>query len=121
MNTAGSTVVGQNIAAKEFDRVKKILVRIAAITLSPATLFSSILLLFPDLIFHFFTDDTAVLAIVGGYLSIAVMLFYGSALRSIMYALINGSGNYKINFAPPFWIALFCASIWRFCSVWCWI
>ena len=30
---------------------------------------------------------------------IAILLFYGSALRCIMNALINGSGNYKINFA----------------------
>ena len=30
---------------------------------------------------------------------IAVLLFIGSALRAIMNALINGSGNHRVNFA----------------------
>lgn len=29
---------------------------------------------------------------------IAVLLFFGAALRAAMNALINGSGNYRINF-----------------------
>ena len=32
------------------------------------------------------------------YVPIAVLLFAGSALRAIMNALLNGSGNYKVNF-----------------------
>ena len=39
------------------------------------------------------------LAIAADYVPIAVLLFFGSAMRAIMNALINGSGNYKINFA----------------------
>ena len=99
MNTAGSTMVGQNIAAGEFSRVKGIMLRIAAITLTMAAAISAVIVLFPDAIFGVFTDDAAVLAIGGRYVPIAVMLFFGSAMRSIMNALINGSGNYKINFA----------------------
>ena len=98
MNTAGSTMVGQNIAAKEFDRVKQILLRLAVITLSIAVLISVVMVLFPEAIFGIFTGDPAVLAIAGGYVPIAVLLFFGSAMRAIMNALINGSGNYKINF-----------------------
>ena len=33
------------------------------------------------------------------FFGIAVLLFYASALRAIMNALLNGSGNYKVNFA----------------------
>ena len=35
------------------------------------------------------------------YLPIAVLAFYGAALRSPMNALLNGSGNYRVNFATP--------------------
>jgi len=99
INNAGSTMVGQNIAAKEFERVKKIMVTIAYITLSMAVLFSGVIWLFPDAIFGIFTTDAAVLDIVPGYLPIATLLFFGAAMRAIMNALINGSGNYRINFA----------------------
>ena len=99
MNTAGSTMVGQNIAAGEFTRVKKILIRLTAITISISVVFSAAIVMFPEAVFGIFTTDEAVLSISGGYIYIAVLLFIGSALRSAMNALINGSGNYKINFA----------------------
>lgn len=98
MNTAGSTVVGQNLAAGEHQRVKKVLRSLAVITLSVSTVCSVIVCLFPHQIFGIFTQDPLVLDIAQGYLPIAVMLFFGAALRAIMNALINGSGNYKINF-----------------------
>jgi len=101
MNTAGSTMVGQNIAAGEFARVKKILGRLAIITITVAIILSAVFCLFPEEIFGIFTDksDTDVLAIAGGYVPIAILLFFGAAMRAIMNALINGSGNYKVNFA----------------------
>ena len=101
MNTAGSTMVGQNIAAGEFERVKKIMFAIARITLTIALIMSVIIALFPNQIFGLFTEkgDTDVLAIAGGYVPIAALLFFGSALRAVMNALINGSGNHRINFA----------------------
>ena len=101
MNTAGSTMVGQNIAAGEFERVKKIMFAIARITLTIALVMSVIIALFPNQIFGLFTEkgDTDVLSIAGGYVPIAALLFFGSALRAVMNALINGSGNHRINFA----------------------
>ena len=99
MNTAGSTMVGQNIAAGEYGRVKQIMLRIAAIMLTVASLISLALWLFPMQIFGVFTKDAAVLEIGAGYVPIGMMLFYGSAMRAIMNALINGSGNTRINFA----------------------
>lgn len=100
MNTAGSTMVGQNIVAGEFGRVKKILLNLAAITLSVAGVMLLLICLFPEPIFSIFTDEgnADVLALAEGYVPIAVLLFFGAALRAVMNALINGSGNYKINF-----------------------
>lgn len=99
MNTAGSTMVGQNIAAVKNERVKQILKRLAVLTLSIATVFSVIFILFPEPIFGIFTKETEVLSIAMGYVPIAVLLFYGGALRAVMNALMNGSGNTKVNFA----------------------
>ena len=99
MNTAGSTMVGQNLAAGKFDRVKKIMGSLAGITLTVATTLSLLICLFPDPFFGIFTDDPAVLALVDGYLPIAVLLLYGSAARAIMNALLNGSGHTGVNFA----------------------
>ena len=99
MNTAGSTMVGQNLAAGKFDRVKKIMGSLAGITLTVATTLSLLICLFPDPFFGIFTDDQAVLALVDGYLPIAVLLLYGSAARAIMNALLNGSGHTGVNFA----------------------
>lgn len=101
MNNAGSTMVGQNIAAGEFERVKKIMKTIAAITLAVAALMSVLIGLFPEQIFSIFTEkgDADVLAIAKGYVPIAILLFFGASARAIMNALINGSGNYGTNFA----------------------
>ncbi|MBQ7796913.1 MAG: MATE family efflux transporter [Lachnospiraceae bacterium] len=99
LNTAGSSMVGQNIAAKKHDRVTKILLNLFAITYSVAAVISALLWLFPTQIFSIFTQEEAVLAISYDYLPIAVLLFFGSASRAGMNALINGSGNYKCNFA----------------------
>lgn len=98
MNTGGSTMVGQNLAAGEFGRVKSILKNLAAITLSVATVFSVIIVVFPDLVFGIFTSDSSVLSIADKFIPIAILLFFGSAMRAIMNALLNGSGNYRINF-----------------------
>ena len=98
MNTAGSTMVGQNLAAKKYDRVNKILLDLAIVTLSVAALLSLVMVLFPNAIYGLFTNDPEVLLIGEGFIYIAVILFFSGALRAVMNALLNGSGNYKINF-----------------------
>jgi putative MATE family efflux protein len=98
MNTAGATMIGQNIAAKQFRRVGGILRRMFGITLSTAAVISVLLLLYPEQIFGIFTQDQAVLSISREYLLIAVLTFFGSACRACMNAFINGSGHYRVNF-----------------------
>ncbi|MBQ7915798.1 MAG: MATE family efflux transporter, partial [Firmicutes bacterium] len=49
-------------------------------------------------VFGIFTTEAEVLAIAMQYLPIAVLIFFGSSCRAPMNTLINGSGNYKINF-----------------------
>ena len=99
MNAAGSTMVGQNIAAEKYDRVKGIILRLAVITLTVSSIVSLAFIMFPEAIVGLFTGDGAVLALARPFVPIAVLLFFSSAMRAMMNALINGSGNYKTNFA----------------------
>ena len=98
-NTAGASMVGQNIGAENYDRVGKVMKSVYAITTTLATLFSILIFLFPERIYGLFTTESDVIEIGIKFVPIAIVLFYGSAARSGMNALINGSGNYKVNFA----------------------
>jgi len=98
LNTAGSGMIGQNLAARQYPRVKRIVGILFAITLSIAVLLSAVFLLFPRTVYGIFTQDEAVIAIALNYLPIACLLFFGSATRAPMNALINGSGNTSTNF-----------------------
>ena len=98
-NTAGSSMVGQNIGAGCYERVGRIMRSIFSITLSIDTMLSLLMFFFPEQIFRMFTTDPEVISIGLKYVPIAIVMFYGSAARSATNALINGSGNYKVNFA----------------------
>ena len=101
MNSAGSTMVGQNIVAGKFDRVRKIMWNLFVVTMAISLLFSVLIVLFPEPIFDLFVEgsDPAVLSLAKGYVPIALLMFLASSLRATMNALINGSGNAKVNFA----------------------
>jgi Na+-driven multidrug efflux pump len=102
LNAAGSSMVGQNIGAKEYKRVPRIFLRVFVISLCISTLLSVVLCLFPEAVFSIFTsgeDKEKVLEIALTYIPIGVLMFFGSAFRSPANALINGSGNYIVNFA----------------------
>ncbi len=101
MNSAGSTMVGQNIVAGKFDRVRRILWNLLVITMAITILFSVLIVLFPTQIFDLFIEgsDPEVLSLAPGYVPIALLMFLASSLRATMNALINGSGNAKVNFA----------------------
>ena len=111
MNTAGSTMVGQNISAGKEDRVKNILKVLSVITLSVSTVMTLGFYIFQNEIIGFFADgDASVIAVGEHFFIIALLLFYASAMRAIMNALLNGSGNTKVNFAT----AIFDGIVMRF-------
>ncbi|MCD7825875.1 MAG: MATE family efflux transporter [Clostridiaceae bacterium] len=99
LNTAGSSMVGQNIGARTYKRVPKIALTIAGVTLTIAAIMSVLVCSFPEQIFGIFTKEAGTLIIAEEYLPIAVTIFFGSACRAPANAVINGSGNYKVNFA----------------------
>lgn len=98
LNTAGSSMVGQNIGAGKYERVPHIMRTAFLLMFLISTIIAVVLITFPLEIFGIFTDNAAVLQVCMEYLPIAVVFFYASAFRTPMNALINGSGNYRINF-----------------------
>lgn len=97
--TAGSSMVGQNLGAKKYDRVPQIMKVVLACSLLISTLFTLALMFFSGSIFRMFTPDEAVLAQASIVVIPAILNMYGSATRSMSFSLINGSGNTRLNFA----------------------
>jgi Na+-driven multidrug efflux pump len=91
-------MVGQNLGAKKYSRVKEIMIAIFKITSGVATVFTILMLLFPTEIYKCFTGDAEVITVGMTFIPIAILIFWGSAARSGMNAFINGSGNYGVNF-----------------------
>jgi len=97
--TAGSTMVGQNLGAKKYERVPTIMRTVIVCTATISTVLTLALVFASEPIFALFTSDEAVLASASILVIPAVLNFYGSATRSMAFSLINGSGNTKLNFA----------------------
>ena len=97
--TAGSTMVGQNLGAKQYERVSKVMKTVGTCTILVSTIFTFIIVCFQDSIYQLFTTDEAVLSNAYILLIPIILNFYGAATRSIAFSLINGSGNTKLNYA----------------------
>lgn len=97
LSTAGSSMVGQNLGAEKYHRVPKIIGVSMVIDLAFAALLSFLTICFPRTIFGLFNSDPQVLDMSMTYISVAVLLYVGFAMRSPFFALINGSGNAKLN------------------------
>ena len=95
--TAGSSMVGQNIGARKYGRVSKVVRCVAIAGLTFSTAFSAFILLFPKAVCEMFTGDQAVLAVSSMIIVPIVLNAYGAATRSPAFAVINGSGNSKLN------------------------
>lgn len=98
-NTAGSTMVGQNIGAERYDRVTRVLLSVFSITLVISLAMMAVIVGWPKAVFGLFTDDADVLRVAMEYVPVAVVGFSSIALRSTANALINGAANFKVNFA----------------------
>ena len=62
-------------------------------------LFAAVTWFHPDWLFGLFSDDPAVLAMAVTYIPVAMVQYLGATLRPANFALINGSGNSKLNLA----------------------
>ncbi|MBQ6373215.1 MAG: MATE family efflux transporter [Clostridia bacterium] len=97
--TAGSTMVGQNLGARKYDRVNRILGTVLATGAILAGALHLIMLLWPDKVYGIFSSDVELMG-VAAVLTVPIILnFYGAITRSAAFSLINGSGRSGLNLA----------------------
>lgn len=99
ISSAGGAMIAQNIGAGKFERVPKIMQTGFLVIFIPALFMTGMTIFFPDVLFGLFASDREVLILARTYIPIAVILYFGCVARSPMFALINGSGNSRLNLA----------------------
>lgn len=99
LSAAGGSMIAQNIGAEKYERVPKVVKTSFVIDAVVAIVLSVLTVLYPRVVFGIFTSDAEVLDMANSYLPIAVLLYAGCVFRPPMMALINGSGNSKLNIA----------------------
>ena len=97
--TAGSTMVGQNLGAQKHKRVTWTLLAILLIGMGFASLFTAIMLLWPQGVYGLFTPDPDVLSVAAVLTLPVIINFFGAGTRSVAFSLINGSGRPRLNLA----------------------
>lgn len=99
MTTAAASMVGQNLGAKKYKRVPRILLSGFLVSLGLSILYSLALYFFPNSIFKMFTDDMEVVEAAVVIILPSLINALGSATRTFAFGIINGSGNSKLNLA----------------------
>ena len=97
LTTAAGSMVGQNLGAKKYDRVPKILLWASGCTLVVISIYVAALVLFPETMVSMFTTDAAILASASMIILPSVVNSFGAVSRTFAFAIINGSGNSKLN------------------------
>ncbi len=92
MNMAGSSMIGQNLAARKAERVPRIVRTSLVVSSGFALILSLIIVFFPEQVFSLFNSEPEVLEMSHEYVPIAVLTFFGYATRAPFFSLINGIG-----------------------------
>ena len=125
-------MISQAIGARKTERVPKVVGHALWIVAIPSAIFALITWIRPEWLFGIFSQDPTVLQVVlEQYIPVAMIQYLGCTLRPPAFALINGSGNSKMNLAValldgvahPSLLSAWCfsgcrASPWRGRSCW---
>ena len=100
ISAAGGAMISQALGAKKAERVPKIVGHALWIVAIPSGIFALITLFRPEWLFGIFSSDEAVIqTAVSMYIPVAMIQYLGCTLRPPSFALINGSGNSRLNLA----------------------
>lgn len=100
ISAAGGAMISQALGAKKTERVPKVFFHALWIVAIPSAIFALITLVKPEWLFGIFTSDPAVLqTVLNEYITVAMIQYLGCTLRPPSFALINGSGNSRMNLA----------------------
>ena len=95
---AGGGMVGQNVGAGKYDRVRDIVRACLTITVTAALLLSAVSLLFPNFIFGLFDDSPDVLAYAVVFMRISSLIYILGAIMSPFECVITGTGHSVLAF-----------------------
>lgn len=98
VNSGAGAMAGQNIGAKKYDRVKKIVYTTMACTACLSAVMMIAALFLPRQAFALFTKDPEVIEFGVTYLRICVIVFILSPVQGSYGAVVTGSGNVKLSF-----------------------
>ena len=100
ISAAGGAMISQALGARKTERVPKVVGHALWIVAIPSAVFALITLFRPEWLFGIFSQDPEVLKMVLElYIPVAMIQYLGCTLRPPAFALINGSGNSRLNLA----------------------
>ena len=94
---AGNTMIAQNFAVRNYDRIRKVLVYSLIIGGIFVFILSLLVYFWPQQVFAIFTDDADVLAMCPIFVAPAIINFVGWAIRGPAVSLCNGLGFARMN------------------------
>ena len=97
ISSAGGAMISQALGARKTERVPKVVYSALWIVAIPASIMAVITLFHSEWLFGLFSSDEAVLTMALTYIPVAMVQYTGATLRPANFALINGSGNSKLN------------------------
>ena len=108
ISSAGGAMISQALGARKTERVPKIVFHALWIVAIPSGIFALITWLKPEWLFGLFSSDPAVMEMALTYVPVAMIQYLGCTLRPPSFALINGSGNSKLNLLVALLDGIFC-------------
>ena len=99
VSSAGGAMVSQCLGRGKEKRVTQTVKTCYEIMVLPVLILSLITIIKPEWLFGLFTDAPEVLKLAVAYIPIALVQYAGSLTRPANFALINGSGNSRLNLA----------------------
>lgn len=98
VSTSVSSMVGQCVGAKKYDRVVKILLVAEIFALGITAVISAIIAFMPARVFSLFNLEQDAYSLLPRYIPVLICLIFGSAFRAPISGLINGSGKTGLNY-----------------------
>lgn len=98
INAGAGAMVGQNLGAKKFDRVKRIVYTCIALTSVFSVIAILIALFLPRQAYSLFTTDIDVIEFGVTYLRIVCIVFLLAPVQGSFGSVVTGSGFVKLNF-----------------------
>ncbi len=97
ISSAGGAMISQALGANKIERVPKVYGTALWVVAIPAGVFALVTRFHPEWLFGLFSEDSEVLAMAVTYVPVAMIQYLGVTLRPANFALINGSGNSRLN------------------------